>query len=637
MSLKRKEPFEYGTIQEFPDKLVEWIGDILYDFLPEHGYEVREEQVYTAFQIADAFGKKKVHLAEAGLGTGKTIAYLLSAIAYARLQKKPVVIACASTALQQQLVSEHGDIAALSRLLDLDIDVRLAKDPKQYLCDVRASDVTLESNENSKQITEWLRETKRGERSEIPTVSDAVWRKMNWNDSLVCELCESRGYCKLMKAREHYRGAMDLLIVDHETFFRDLWSREERIANGQLPILPNYCGVILDEGHRILLPAAMQAGQQLSKEDLESMIENVMEIQGARESFHATMLAMEQTGEVFFEILQQSVITSGSSERQEIQQSNNLQKVSQAFQKVLENMLFELQIEQELYTENIELGVIQGYEIQLERAIHALEGFCGKKKQDCIAWVDRRDQSLWVVPKNSRERLQTYLYRKNIPVIFTSATLSNNGDFSYLEQKLGLEKASRSSIGSPFDLESQVQVILAESQEKQGKKGEEAVKKLVSAIKENEGRALILTNTFSEMLRLRKLLAAFSFPFEILWEDQGERGYLIDRFRKEESSVLIGTSFWEGIDIPGESLTMVVIWQLPFPKSDPFIELEKQEAKAKGKKEAEVVDYPEMGLKIKQGCGRLIRTSTDHGKILIFDSVKGMPWEGYVLGALPGK
>jgi len=117
MCAKRKEPFDYKNKQEFQEKLVEWIGDVLYDLLPEHGYEIRDEQIFTAFKIADAVCNKNIHLAEAGLGTGKTFAYLLSAIPYARFTGKPVVIACATTALQEQLAGSEGDIRTLSRLL----------------------------------------------------------------------------------------------------------------------------------------------------------------------------------------------------------------------------------------------------------------------------------------------------------------------------------------------------------------------------------------------------------------------------------------------------------------------------------------------------------------------------------------
>jgi len=136
---RTKMPFEYLNKNDFPAKLVKWIGEVFYDILPKHGYEIREEQIYAAFQLADAVCKQKIHFTEAGLGIGKTFAYLLTAVAYGRLKEKPVIIACASTALQEQLAGAQGDIETLSRLLDLGIDGRMAKDPRQYVCDLKVN------------------------------------------------------------------------------------------------------------------------------------------------------------------------------------------------------------------------------------------------------------------------------------------------------------------------------------------------------------------------------------------------------------------------------------------------------------------------------------------------------------------
>ncbi|MEG0579475.1 MAG: ATP-dependent DNA helicase, partial [Niameybacter sp.] len=145
----------------------------------------------------------------------------------------------ATTALQEQLAQEGGDIKTLSRLLGLEVDVEMAKDPHQYICDVRVEENIDELGALSDEIHEWLNNTKRGVRSEIPTISDHVWKKMKWEESMACDICSSRGFCKLVKARQQYRLTKDLLIVDHETFFHDLWSRDELLDSGKLPILPD--------------------------------------------------------------------------------------------------------------------------------------------------------------------------------------------------------------------------------------------------------------------------------------------------------------------------------------------------------------------------------------------------------------
>lgn len=630
MYTKRKVPFEYENKQDFKEKLVEWVGDVLYDYLPEHGYEVRDEQIYTAFQIADAICGKKPHLAEAGLGTGKTFAYLLSAIPYARFTGKPVVIASATTALQEQLAGESGDIRKLSEVFGLDIDARMAKDPNQYICDVKANEnIHNMIGENFDMIGNWINTSRVGERSEVPTISDKEWKKLNWDDSMNCSICLTRGYCRMVKARERYRGTKDLLIVDHATFFHDLWTREERIANGEIPILPNYSAVIFDEGHKVFLPAMVEAGQNINKSEMAMMLSDLAELQGARESLYHKTELVRKGAYIFFKNLRASIEVVAGEERFNVKKDTSLVKAAVIFRKTLDNLLLEMQIEQGLYTESLSLTQIQAYEMQIEKAMWALDKFCKDQNNEMFSWVERKDASFWVVPRNIGERLNKYLFSKEIPSIFTSATLSNKGNFDYFCRRLGLNNPTTSTIGSPFDLENQVKVYIPETKNK--------IEALFKLLKDNEGRALVLTSSLMEVKRIRKELQGKDFPFEMIWEDQGERGYLVRKFREEETSVLIGANFWEGIDIPGEALTLVVVWDLSLNVKDPLVEIQRKDAIEQDCDPVTTVDYPEMALRLKQGCGRLIRTEDDYGSIVILDSVMGMPWENYVRGALPAE
>ncbi len=639
MYVKQKVPFDYNNKEEFQTGLINWIGDVFYDILPEHGYEVREEQIFTAFQLADAVCNKKIHLAEAGLGIGKTFAYLLTAIAYARFSGRPVVIACASTALQEQLAGPKGDIQTLSDILGLEVDARMAKDRRQYICDERVNDSRNETGDNTQtdEINQWLDKTKTGERSEIPHISDRVWKQIGWDESMPCDTCSSSGFCKVVRAREHYRPAKDLIIADRGLFFEDLWTRDQRIADGKMPLLPNYSLVIFDEGHKVMLPAAMQAGQKINQEEMDNIIFSIEQIQGARESLILTAIALEKAFSNFFDILNHCVVADDRSERLAIRVDDNLLKAADAFYKVLDRLLLEMQIEQELYIEALTIRMLQTFENQIEMAMTALYRFSGNKSKDVITWVDQLDGSFWVVPRNLSELLDIHLFQKKIPVVFTSATLSNEGDFSYFSRTLGLKAPTNSTVGSSFDMEKQVVVYLAHSLEKspEDDKVSPAIEQLVSILRENKGRALVLINSLNEVKRIRKEFKNHQLPFEVLWEDKGDRGYLVRKFREDVSSVLIGTSFWEGIDIPGEALSLLVVWELPFPALDPLIEVQRKEAKEEGLDPMMTVDYPEMGLKLKQGCGRLIRTKEDRGAIVIMENIVGTPWEKVVRGALP--
>jgi ATP-dependent DNA helicase DinG len=641
MSERLKELFNYNKKEEFRAKLSEWIGDVFYDILPEQGYEVRDEQIYTAFQLSDAICNKKVHLAEAGLGTGKTFAYLLPAIAYARFSGKPVVIACASTALQEQLGGPNGDIETLGRILGIEIDARMAKDPRQYICDVRVNEyygfIYDDSDKISNDIHQWLLKTQRGERSEIPHVSDQVWKKISWDESVSCETCPSRGHCKLVKVREDYRGAKDLIIADHEIFFHDLWTRDEKIDDDKMPILPSYSAVIFDEGHKVMLPAAMKAGHQINMEDIDNIILALEEIQEARESLISIVGNLEKAYFNFFKILDRCTIPDEESDRLSIRIDEKLLKVANDFHKALNNLHMEIQIEQDLYTESLPNSLFQTYQSVIERAMIALSRLYKNKSSDVITWVDKLDSSFWVVPRTLNKMLDKYLFQKGLPVVFTSATLSNEGDFTYFKRTLGLKDASYSTVESPFNIKEQVVVHLPKAMpnSNESPKFSLSIEQLISLLKLNKGRALVLTTSLEEVRKIRRGFKDYKLPFEVLWEDKGERGYLIRKFKEDVSSVLVGYNFWEGIDVPGEALSLLVVWQLPFPSLDPLIEVKRIEAKNEGLDPKVTVDYPEMGLKLKQGCGRLIRTKEDKGIIAIMDPVLGSPWENVVMGAIP--
>lgn len=641
MSERLKELFSYDKKEEFRHKLSEWIGDVFYDILPEHGYEVRDEQIYTAFKLADAVCNKKVHLAEAGLGTGKTFAYLLPAIAYARFTEKPVVIACASTALQEQLAGPNGDINTISNILGIKIDAKMAKDPRQYVCDVKVNEAIGlfdgNSNEVSNDINQWLYKTKSGERSEIPHVSDKIWKKIGWDEAMSCEMCSSRGFCKLVKAREDYRSAKDLIIADHEIFFQDLWTRDELIDDGKMPILPSYSAVIFDEGHKVMLPAAMKAGHQINKDDIDNIIVSLEEIQGARDSLISIVEGLEKTYNDFFKILNSCIIPDNMSNRLSIRIDDKLLKAGNAFHKALNNLHMEIQIEQDLYTESLPASLFQTYQNVIERAMIALSRLHKNKSNDVITWVDRLDDNFWVVPRHFSKMLDKHLFEKGLPVVFTSATLSNECDFSYFKRTFGLKDISYSTVESPFDIKNQVSVYLPNTLRNsyEYSKASFGIEELVSLLKINKGRALILTNSLDETKRIRKGFKDYNMPFKVFWEDEGDRGYLVRKFKEDVSSVLIGSNFWEGIDVPGEALSLLVIWQLPFPSLDPLIEIRRIEANNEGLDPNLVVDYPEMGLKLKQGCGRLIRKEDDKGIIAIMEPVLGCPYENVVIGAIP--
>jgi len=471
----------------------------------------------------------------------------------------------------------------------------------------------------------------------MPNIPDEIWSQISWDETMPCDSCSSRGFCKLIKARRHYRSAKDLIVCDHGVFFDDLWTREELVMDGKSPLLPAYSAVIFDEGHKVILPAAMRVGRQIVEEEIDGMTSFMEQLQGARTSLLSAAVATSDANSEFFKVLNQSTIQEERTNRLAVRINSELLEAADILRHSLDTLYWELQNEQGLHSLTLSATRFQIYEARVERTTTALYCFCARKGGDAIVWVDQTDGSFWVVPRNLGKLLRENLFTKKLPVVFSSATLSIGGDFSYFARSIGATEPSSSTVESPFDFLKQVTVYLFEHSSALDRENcpPQALMQLASLLKQSEGRALVLTNSLSEMGKIRVGLREYQFPFNILWEDEAERGYLVRRFREDVSSVLVGHEFWEGIDIPGQALSQIVIWQLPFPPRDPLIEARRREAKEQGLDPIIEVDYPEMGLKLKQGCGRLIRSKEDKGTITILEPVLGMPWEKVVMEALP--
>ncbi|HLN61541.1 MAG TPA: ATP-dependent DNA helicase, partial [Symbiobacteriaceae bacterium] len=181
-------PFRARNREEFAQKLTEWLSWVFYDELPAKGYEVREEQIYTAFRMARALTDGNTLMAEAGPGTGKTFAYLLPAICYARMRGAPVIVSSASGVLQAQLANPEGDIRTLSRLLGLEIDARVAADPGEYVCEMKVErdDPLGAAPEGWDEFKRWAQLTGGGHRAEVPHIGDELWESLAWDPGLPC-------------------------------------------------------------------------------------------------------------------------------------------------------------------------------------------------------------------------------------------------------------------------------------------------------------------------------------------------------------------------------------------------------------------------------------------------------------------
>ncbi|AXN37294.1 ATP-dependent DNA helicase [Peribacillus butanolivorans] len=610
-------PFSVTKEDSFYDKLSEWIGDVFYDILPEKGFELRDEQIFMAFQLEKAFKEKNVSFAEAGVGTGKTLVYLLYAICYARYTNKPAIISCADETLIEQLVKEEGDIQKIKNALGIEVDVRLAKYHDQYVCLKKLEyAVNHEDSEGIDQLYDELPKfvhdnssmnayTAYGDRKQYPYLNDEDWSKVGWDQLQNCFTCDKRHRCGQTLSRDHYRKSSDLIICSHDFFMEHVWTKEKRKREGQLPLLPEHSCVVFDEGHLLEFSAQKALTYKVGEQTLAS----VLELLTANQVREETLYIIEDLidiNEEFFDLLDEKAIHVSGSNRYEIPMSKEITNFAQKLHKKVEELEENLVFEAEMYTINdYDLKVTEEY---LEQLGYSLSLFV--KDEQAVSWFEENEmtKTLVIMPRLVQDILSEQVFSKKIPYIFSSATLSDNKSFQYIADSLGIDKYDSFSVESPFDYDEVMKMNMPvfENGDKLAK-----LNYTMKTIEENEGRTLVLFQSKEELLWFKENSQKTAYPF--YFEGEAEISDLVKKFQEDEQSVLFSYHLWEGLDVPGASLQNVVIHSLPFPPHDPVFEAKRNSVT----NAFEEVDLPYMLLRLRQGIGRLIRTSNDSGSVQI--------------------
>lgn len=616
-----KYPFVLNKNENFFDKFNEWIGDVFYDILPEAGFEFRDEQIFMAFQLERAFKEKKVMFAEAGVGTGKTIVYLLYAICYARYIGKPAIIACADETLIEQLVKKEGDIAKISRVLNINIDVRLAKSPDQYLCLNKLDDVLMtEEEELYEQIFDELPLFVHdhsplqmfypyGDRKDYAHLSDEQWAKIAWDPFQDCLACEKRHRCGQTLSRDYYRKAKDLIICSHDFYMEHIWTYEARKREGQLPLLPEASCVVFDEGHLLEFAAQKALTYRMKETTLETLLSRLLENDIREQLAYLIEDTLELSVRFFDELMNHAKVVPGSN-RQELTFTPSLLQLAQTLRTKVEQIGDELVFESETYTiDHYQLKVVDEY---LDQIHHSLYLFIHNR--DAITWLESSldGNTLVIMPRTVQEVLREKVFSKRIPFIFSSATLSNEKSFDYMAKSLGIDEYLSFHVDSPFDYDKQMTIYMPMF-ENDERIFEEKYAYAMQKIRETNGRALVLFPT-REQLNEFKARAQQEEGLTFLFEGGQEISELVSRFQNEEETILCAQHLWEGLDIPGPSLSNVIIWALPYPPNDPVFQAKRKQTDNPFWE----VDVPYMILRLRQGVGRLIRQRDDRGIVCIF-------------------
>lgn len=584
------------------------------------GFEFRPSQLQMALLIEDSIRQKMPALIEAGTGTGKTFGYLIPVI----LSGKKSVISTGTKNLQEQIYFK--DIPLLNKATHLNIDAVMMKGRENYLCLHRyhqyiSQSSLLETSQTKKvgKLKEWLKKTEFADRGEISWLSDddILWTSLSSSsDQCLGSECLFLDECFLGKLRSRAARAK-IIIVNHHLFFADMKVKK----GGFGEIIPRFQVAVFDEAHTIEEIATSYFGESLSTRQITDLISDlkkgIRKMQGVDKGKLERGLNIIQGG---IELLNGTL--EGYEEKGRLDQET-LSNLGQGPVRELRRGL------RFVYGDS-NLTRLNNTPIQplLDRAREIdtlLEEILKQRGSNWLNWYERRKKSLVLhsSPLDISESMNELLYDKVQTAIFTSATLSTNGTFDYIRSRLGLpEEAFQEICDSHFDFETQTMLYIPKSLPPPNSPdfGTQAAKEILKILKRTEGRALVLFTSYHN-LNVAYQIVKDRIPFTIYRQGHAPRSVLLDAFRQDVHSVLFATgSFWQGVDVPGEALSCLIIDKLPFASpGEPIVGARIDAIRSQGHNPFMEYQVPSAIISLKQGLGRLIRKQSDRGILSILD------------------
>ena len=650
------------------------------------GYEERTAQIEMLEQVAAAFNENQIVVAEAGTGVGKSLAYLIPAMVWARTNRERVVVSTATINLQEQLLEK--DIPLVQKMLPERIPVALIKGRGNYLCLERLHEAVEEAglfddhNDELLQIKEWSLTSKTGARTDLSFYPpDAVWGEVcSEADACLGLRCTHREDCFILKARREASRAR-LLVTNHHLLFADLSVRREGGDYSANAVLPPFQRVVFDEAHNIEKSATSFFSESLSRFSLRKMAGRLYRQRKGRAAGLALTLQRRVPELKALEripALVQAVVERADDASTQALTLAGLEK-SVGLRDLAAGDVRSLLLEPLSGLDGAITDLVNAWEdifndarypqeendvtdflirLQLRRLMNAA-GLVKQfrdygEKTEKVFWLETfrtyRGETavrLIITPLDIAELMREAVFRRYQTVVFTSATLRVGGRFDYWKSRVGLRDYTERDcvegfFPSPFPYKTRVLLAVPTDAPlpEDDAYGEYVNQAVFESLAASEGRALVLFTSYDMLGRVhaavREKLAGLGI--NALKQGDDERYRLLQRFNEETTSVLFATdSFWEGVDSPGETLEAVILCRLPFRvPTEPVIRARLERIRERGGNPFMELSLPDAIMRFRQGFGRLMRRKTDKGAVVILDPrVIRKSYGRYFLESLP--
>lgn len=616
-------------------------------------YEHRPGQIKMAEAVLRAFEQRRHLIVEAGTGTGKTLAYLVPAIAAACGSGARVVISTGTKNLQEQLMDK--DIPFLQETLPVKFRAAVMKGRSNYACLHRIKRAEsmpvldgLDQIDQFDEVFRWSTTTDTGDRAELSSLPESLpfWRHIDArSDTCLGQKCPDFEPCFVTKMRQRAIDA-DVVVVNHHLFFADL-----ALRNGAYgAVLPDYAAVILDEAHQIEDVASEYFGVGVSNYQIDDLLYDVgglrLENNEVERELARISARVQRFADAFWVSFKEGRGLEGRfslvARKSETPASvGGLADAGEApaFPVDADRDVGDLQagmpahhaLDSALCRLETTLAILKDPPADAESILRrvrelrfALNFLIKAEDKQFVYWIERRGRGVFLraSPIDVSGLLQDRLFAKVPTVILTSATLSSAGNFNFIRERLGLDEAEEMIAESIFDFENQAVLYLPPSMPdpRSPQWGRAAADEVIKIVNATEGRAFVLSTSNAGMNELYERVAP-QIDYPCFVQGSISKGALLRKFRETPNAVLFATaSFWQGVDVRGEQLSCVIIDKLPFAvPTDPVVAARQRHIEEMGGSSFYEYSVPQAVISLKQGLGRLIRSTSDRGVLAVLD------------------